>query len=120
MWRRRAAGPKLTNTDGHRLRLITARVAVNDPAAVAARLAAHTDFRTEVAGELSWWGRELTEIEREGALAQMRSLADDGEVIQEPRRAIAHPSTVVTASSCHRSRETPTRVLVRREPHRPT
>jgi hypothetical protein len=27
VWRRRAAGPKLTNTDGHRLRLITARVA---------------------------------------------------------------------------------------------
>ena len=71
-----ANGPKLTNTDGHRLRLITARVAVNDPAAVAARLAAHADFRTEDAGELSWWGRELTEIEREGALAQMRALAD--------------------------------------------
>ena len=31
VWRRRAAGPKLTNTDGHRLRLITAHVAVNDP-----------------------------------------------------------------------------------------
>jgi hypothetical protein len=84
VWRRRAAGPKLTNTDGHRLRLITARVAVNDPPAVAARLAAHADFRTEDAGELSWWGRELTEIEREGALAQMRSLADDGEPIEEP------------------------------------
>jgi len=84
VWRRRAAGPKLTNTDGHRLRLITVRVAVNDPAAVATRLAAHPDFRTEDAGELSWWGRELTEIEREGALAQMRSLADDGEPIEEP------------------------------------
>ena len=84
VWRRRAAGPKLTNTDGHRLRLITVRVAVNDPAAVATRLAAHTDFGTEDAGELSWWGRELTEIERKGALAQMRSLADDGEPIEEP------------------------------------
>jgi hypothetical protein len=84
VWRRRAAGPKLTNTDGHRLRLITARVAVNDPAAVARRLAAHADFKTENAGQLSWWGRELTGMEREGALAQMRSLADDGEPIEEP------------------------------------
>ena len=84
LWRRRAAGPKLTNTDGHRLRMITARVAVNDPPAVAARLAAHADFRTEDGGELSWWGRELTEMEREGALAQMRSLADEGEPIEEP------------------------------------
>jgi len=84
LWRRRATGPKLTNTDGHRLRLITARVAVNDPPAVAARLAAHADFRTEDAGELSWWGRELTEIERESALARIRSLADDGEPIEQP------------------------------------
>ncbi len=84
VWRRRAAGPKLTKTDGHRLRLITARVTVNDPAAVAARLAAHADFRSEDAGELSWWGRELTAIEREGALAQMRSLADNSEPIAEP------------------------------------
>jgi len=84
VWRRRAAGPKLTNTDGHRLRLITAGVAVNDPAAVATRLAAHADFRTEDADELSWWGRELTEIEREGALAQIRALADEGEPIEEP------------------------------------
>ena len=45
---------------------------------------AHTDFRTEDAGELSWWGRELSEIEREGALAEIRSLADDGEPIEEP------------------------------------
>ena len=83
-WRRRAAGPTLTNTDGHRLQLITARVAVNDPAAVAARPAAHADFRTGDQGELSWWGRELTEIERDTALAQMRSLVDDGEPIEEP------------------------------------
>ena len=84
VWRRRAAGPKLTNTDGHRLRLITARVAVNDPAAVATQLAAHADFRTEDAGELSWWGRELTETERASVLAQMRALAVDGESIEEP------------------------------------
>jgi hypothetical protein len=43
LWRRRAAGPKLTNTDGHPLRLITAHVEVNDPAAVTRTLAAHAD-----------------------------------------------------------------------------
>jgi tetratricopeptide (TPR) repeat protein len=84
VWRRRAAGPKLTNTDGHRLRMITAHVTVNDPVAVAQRLTAHTDFRPEDEGELSWWGRELTEIEREGALAQIRSLTGEGEPIEEP------------------------------------
>jgi hypothetical protein len=81
--RRRAAGPKLTNTDGHRLRLITVRIVVNDPAEVASRLAGHPDFRLEGAGEFTWWGRELTEMEREGALAQMRSLAD-GEPFKGP------------------------------------
>ena len=84
VWRRRAAGPKLTNTEGHRLRLITARVRVNDPAAVARALAAHADFRPEDAGELSWWGRELTEMERESALAQIRTLTDVDEPIEEP------------------------------------
>ena len=84
VWRRRAAGPKLTNTDGHPLRLITAQVDVNDPAAVTRTLAAHADFRTEDEGELSWWGRELTDSERAGALAHIRSLAGEGEPIEEP------------------------------------
>jgi hypothetical protein len=83
-WRRRATGPKLTNTDGQRLRLVTAHVTVNDPPAVAVTLAAHTDFRVEDAGELSWWGRELSEIERAGALAQIRSLGGEAEPIEEP------------------------------------
>lgn len=84
VWRRRAAGPKLTNTDGHPLRLITAHVEVNDPAAVTRTLAAHADFRTEDEAELSWWGRELTDTERAGALAQIRSLAGEGEPIEKP------------------------------------
>jgi hypothetical protein len=81
--RRRADGPKLTNTEGHTLRAITAQVDVNDPAAVGRRLATHPDFRTEDAGQLSWWGRELTEIERAGMLAQIRSLEGPDEPIEE-------------------------------------
>lgn len=84
MWRRRAAGPKLTNTDGQPLRLITAHVAVEDPPAVKRALSAHADFRTEDEGELSWWGRELTDTERANALAQIRSLAGTDEPIEEP------------------------------------
>lgn len=84
VWRRRAAGPKLTNTEGHPLRVITAHVAVNDPAAIAGTLAAHADFRVEDAGELSWWGRELSKIERAGALAQVRALAGEDEPLDEP------------------------------------
>ncbi len=83
LWRRREAGPKLANTDGHRLKLIDALVAVNDPAGLAQRLAAHPDFRPEADGELSWWGRELTEIERAGAVAQIRALAGEDEPIEE-------------------------------------
>lgn len=83
MWRRRAAGPRLTNTDGHRLRMITAQMTVHDPATVTERLAAHPDFRTEDDGELSWWGRDLTEMERAGALAQIHSLVGDDEPIEE-------------------------------------
>ncbi len=88
LWRRRAAGPTLTNSDGHRLRLITAVVKVNDRAAAAERLAAHQDFRTEEDGELSWWGRELSQIERQSALAHLRAqLAEaDGEEPEEAPR----------------------------------
>ena len=83
VWRRRAAGPKLTNTDGHRLRMITADVAVNDPAAVIATLTAHPDFRAEDEGGLSWWGRELTGVERAGALAQIHALVGNEEPLEE-------------------------------------
>lgn len=48
----------------------------------ARRLAAHADFRTEDEGGLSWWGRELTGVERAGALAQIQSLVGD-EPIEE-------------------------------------
>lgn len=80
LWHRRDAGPKLANTDGHRLRFITARVTVNDTAAAVQRLAAHPDFKSEEDGELSWWGRELSEMERQSALAQLRSQLAEQEV----------------------------------------
>lgn len=71
--RRRSAGIGLTNMDGHRVREITAELTVADADAVLQRLAGHPDFRVEDgAGELSWWGRELTKMEREGMLAQVR------------------------------------------------
>ncbi|MDE3132020.1 MAG: hypothetical protein KGL16_12790, partial [Acidobacteriota bacterium] len=89
VWRRRAAGPTLTNTDGHRLRMITAQLTVNDPATVTRTLAAHADFRTEDDGGLSWWGRELTGVERAGALAQIRTLTGEDAPIEptdQPQR----------------------------------
>ncbi|MGH2843695.1 MAG: tetratricopeptide repeat protein [Solirubrobacteraceae bacterium] len=82
-WLRRAAGPKLTNTDGHRLRMITADLTVNDPATVTEMLASHADFRTEDEGGLTWWGRELTGVERAGMLAQIHALVGDDEPIEE-------------------------------------
>ena len=82
---RRAAGPTLTNTDGHSLRLITAEVKVASAAAAGARLAAHPDFEAAEDGELSWWGRELTELERESALALLRS--QTSEPVEEPEEA---------------------------------
>lgn len=86
LWRQRAAGPTLTNTDGHRLRFITALVKVRSAPAAAERLATHQNFRRENDGELTWWGRELTVMERESALAELRSqLAGDGaDQVDEP------------------------------------
>ncbi|MDQ6775735.1 MAG: hypothetical protein M3071_05810 [Actinomycetota bacterium] len=70
---RRSAGIGLTNMDGHRLRLITAELKVTGAMAAAQRLADHPDFRVEEEGGLSWWGRELTDTERESMIAQLRA-----------------------------------------------
>jgi len=78
----RAAGPTMTNTEGHRLRLITATLSVRDPAVAVSALAAHEDFSAEEGGRLSWWGRELTRMERESALAHLRE--QTGEEVEEP------------------------------------
>jgi hypothetical protein len=87
LWGRRAAGAGLTNTDGHRLALITGLVRVDAAAAAAERLAAHEDFRTEEDGELTWWGRELSELERQTALATIRAEAgeDEAQYDETPR-----------------------------------
>ena len=83
---RQAAGPTLTNTDGHPLRLITAMIEVNDAAAATTRLAGRGDFRVEDDRELTWRGRELTELERESALAYLRS--QTSEPVEEPEEAM--------------------------------
>jgi len=82
---RRAAGPELVNTDGHPLRFITATLAIDDAAAAAAGLAAHADFRAEEDGELTWWGRELTALEQETAIASLR--AETGQDIEPDEEA---------------------------------
>jgi len=89
LWRRRAEGPTLTNTDGHALRFVSALVKVKNQAAAAKRLAAHHDFRTEENGQLTWWGRELSEMERQSALAHLRShlAQDDEEPVEEAEEA---------------------------------
>jgi hypothetical protein len=85
---RRVAGPRLTNTDGHLLKMITALVAIDASAVVAVeRLAAQPDFTREEDG-IGWWGRELTAAEREQTLASVRAElrhAGEGNVpIEEP------------------------------------
>ena len=84
LWRRRKAGPTLTNTDGDRLKLITALVTVKDRAAATERLAAHPDFTTEDDGTLTWWGRELSQMERQSMLAQLRAKFGEDEPIDNP------------------------------------
>lgn len=87
----RAAGPRLTNSDGHPLKMITALVAVEGSAAGAAeRLvggAGGGDFTREEDG-INWWGRELTAAEREQTLQSVRAqLQESGEAdveIEEP------------------------------------
>lgn len=75
LWERRAAGAALTNTDGHRLALITGLVQVDEPAAAAERLAAHEDFRTEEDGELNLVGARAL---RDGAADRARDGARRG------------------------------------------
>lgn len=85
----RAAAPRLTNTDGHPLKMITALVAIEEEASTGAarRLAAHPDFTCDEDG-IGWWGRELTAAEREQTLHSVRAQLQEAEEeeleIEEP------------------------------------
>jgi hypothetical protein len=73
VWRRRAARPALTNTEGHRLLFIAATINVGEGASARKRLAAHPDFRTDRDAALTWWGPQLTDVEHDHMLAEMRA-----------------------------------------------
>jgi hypothetical protein len=56
----RAAPPRLNNTDGEPICLITAHLRVADPDALVAHLARHPDFRTEdERQQMSWLGKPV-------------------------------------------------------------
>jgi hypothetical protein len=71
----RLSGPRLQNTDGDPMVLVKATLAVDDLDAVTGRLAEHPDILPdeEAPGGFTWWGRALTEAEREPLLAQAAS-----------------------------------------------
>jgi hypothetical protein len=68
----RLSGPRLLNTDGDPMVLVKATLAVDDLDAVTGRLSGHPDIvpDEETPGGFTWWGRALTEAEREPLLAQ--------------------------------------------------
>lgn len=80
MRHQRNAGPRLCNTDGDRLCVVSAHLGVDDPAATARRLASHADVEEDDEG-LAWWGRPLDTLERETMLAEVR--AHYGEVPEQ-------------------------------------
>lgn len=69
----RSRAPELRNTDKDPLCLITATVQVSDARATAERLAAHPHIQREDQ-ELTWWGRELDQLERATMHAEVRAL----------------------------------------------
>ncbi len=58
----RNAGPRLCNTDGDPLCVVSAHLGVDDPAATARGLASHADVE-EDDGAFVWWGRPLDPLE---------------------------------------------------------
>jgi len=81
----RGRAPKLVNSDKDPLCLINATIRVGDARAVAERLGSHPDIRREGEG-LTWWGRELDELERASTQAEVRTLlrerGDDPDTIE--------------------------------------
>ena len=80
----RLSSPQLQNTDGDPMVLVKATLAVDDLDAVTGRLAGHPDIvpDEETPGGFTWWGRALTEAEREPLLAQASAQLgmDPGEI----------------------------------------
>ncbi len=76
----RAAPPRLQNTDGEPMCLITARVRVTDPDALIEVLSSHPDFRSDgERDELTWLGAPIPAGQREAMLAELRAqLASEG------------------------------------------
>lgn len=76
----RAAAPRLRNTDGEPMCLITAQVRVADPDSLVGHLAHHPDFRTDDEHQqMSWLGKPVPPAQRESMLAELRAqLAAEG------------------------------------------
>jgi hypothetical protein len=85
----RDAAPRLVNTDGDRICLVKATVALHDPSAAFAALVEHPDIEAD-GDALTWWGRELDALERETAAAelraQLRQRGEDAEFEDESQR----------------------------------
>jgi hypothetical protein len=69
----RTRPPALTNTEGHAMRFIKAKIAVRDVGQVKERLTAHPDFEQIGDDELTWLGRKVPEAQRQTMLAELRA-----------------------------------------------
>jgi Protein of unknown function (DUF2384) len=77
------ASPRMTNTDGDPLEIMTATFGLADPMAVFRFLARHPDFESEDEGAdiqvepstLVWFGREMTPAEAAQSMAEIRAEA---------------------------------------------
>ena len=68
--------PVLHNTDGEQLEMLRARGHVEDPQALRIALQRRPDFDgPDAEGRLTWRGREMTALEAETSLAEVRALA---------------------------------------------
>ncbi len=77
---RRAAAPAMRTMDGEAVTLITATIGLHQGSDPREALRDHRDIRADDDGELTWWGRELSDTERTFALAELRAqLREEGD-----------------------------------------
>src|SRR5579884_2722300 len=76
----------LTNTDGHPMVQITARIGLTDPDRLLDRLANHPDFSRTDDGDINWWGRAMTGAEVETTLAELESQTGQLPRLDQPLR----------------------------------